>query len=386
MATTEDDPLEVTMNESKAGLSSDVEETNLPAPSVDSVPSEDFFVANFDNDPTAIVDSDDRTSAQSPREHVHPYLRPLPTVNMDAVQRAVHNIRRKRPEFDAQLPEWEAQHYHTWGYMLATTPSRHAIIPSAPLSAFRKASNPATCSRAPKAIAATARLSRSATIAEALARLDLLQSQDSFLIHVIGCDGTECGSEERIRERFGPVAAWIGAYAEAPRRLEIVLLGPNVPQSSTATVIHLERPAPHGLLESVKIRCYAGLYHDYVSKSRVEGTNESLESNKPSLIVAFQAGIWGYSEWEPTLTQLAGQSSGAPVVVTSYTIQEAELDAEAVECVLAKTWSDDANRVRAGRAWPPEWNPYASRQPRETATAPPGHVYRENAAWSCWRI
>jgi hypothetical protein len=385
--------MEVAWNVSNTSTSSEVEDSDPPASSAVSFPCEQLFVANFDDEARIFVDSREQTSTEEkPSEQPYrPAERPLPTVNLDAVQQAVQKIRGKRPDFDAQLPEWEAQHYQTWGFVLATTPLRHAIIPSGPLSAFRKASsNPSTsCSRYPKATAATARLSRSATIAEALARLDLLQSQDLFTIHVIGCDGIECGSQGRIQELFGPMAAWIGAYAEAPRRLEMVLVGPNVPpQSMTATTpMRLVRPALQCRLESAEIRCYAGLYHEYISKTKEDGTNESWQSNKPNMIVAFQAGIWGYSEWEPTLAHLANESSGVPVVVTSYTIQEAEDDAEAAERVLAKKWSgDDPSRVDAARAWPPEWNPYASRVPRETATAPPGRVYRENAAWSCWRI
>jgi hypothetical protein len=375
------------------------EEKPPHSPVGNSPAAQDFFVANFDDDDRLSDDSEDATALESNREHRQPNERLEPTVDLDAVRRAVRAIRGKGPGFDAQLPGWEAEHYHAWGLVLATAPLRHPIIPPAPLSAFRKAATSAaagsllSATPSSKAKAATAKLSRSATIAEALRRLDLLQSQERFVIHVIGCDGAECESEGRIRELFGPVAAWIGSYSEAPSKLEIVLLGPNIPSSPRSAAaddatlsVNLDRPASHGRLESVEIRCCPGLYHEYLSRVRMNDTSESRQTDKPSLIVAFQAGIWGYAQWEPTLVHLARQSHEVPIAVTAYTIQEAEDDAEVIERVLATEWTGDPGRARSACAWSPEWNPYASQQPRETATAPPGRVYRENAAWSCWRI
>lgn len=110
---------------------------------------------------------------------------------------------------------------------------------------------------------------------------------------------------------------------------------------------------------SMKANC--ALYHEW---ERPE---------KPDFVVMFHPGLWGYPFWELTLRRLL-ESGEPPILVTSYTIEEAELDEETVG-----TWcSGDVRWL-----WKPELNPFASETVRPTATAPKGHVYRENAAWQC---
>ena len=104
----------------------------------------------------------------------------------------------------------------------------------------------------------------------------------------------------------------------------------------------------------------------------------------------FHPGLWGYATWRASLRALLAR--GYPTVVTSYTPQEAELDALAVgAAVLAEADADDDDKAAAAAEarlrwfWRPEANPHASPVVRPTATAPPGHVYRENHCWFGFR-
>jgi hypothetical protein len=100
----------------------------------------------------------------------------------------------------------------------------------------------------------------------------------------------------------------------------------------------------------------------------------------PDVAVAFNAGVWGYKEWPTTLSRLVQLNLQIPLVLTAYTVQEAEDDAEVVEEIVG------AAEQSTKRIWGVESNPFASRKERPTATAVNGRDYRENAAWQAWRL
>jgi hypothetical protein len=115
--------------------------------------------------------------------------------------------------------------------------------------------------------------------------------------------------------------------------------------------------------------------------------------------MAFNAGIWGYNEWVPTLEALCRWKHAVPFVVTAYTIEEAEDDAEVMETTILSTSPsntstgihDSKELLDRKRLWSAEPNPFASKQERETASAAKGRHYFENGAWLAgldigWRI
>lgn len=328
----------------------DEEEEPLNLPPV-RLPAEDFgsdfFVTNFD-------DINLEQSAQGA-----PPPKPIPDIDADGVQRAVQSIHLKDPNLDNKLSEWEALQMEK----LVTAPRLHSIIPSIPLKAFHK--------KTEKAIQATANLSRSATIAEALRRLDLLQSQDYFQIDVVGCDHVECSSEDRLRQLFGPITRWIGNYPESPKHLKIRVIGPNVPPNAPKA---LEFTTDLARLTSAELVCLSGLYEECPNS----------DNNTANLRIAFNAGVWGYREWRTTIKHLAIQKREIPFIITAYTLQEAEDDAEVIREELTGTW--DADAAKAACIFEPELNSLASKQERQTSTALPGRRYRENGAWQGWRV
>ena len=176
-------------------------------------------------------------------------------------------------------------------------------------------------------------------------------------------------------------------------------------------------PSPSGV--SVRFRFNTGLYHD------VSGLFSA-----PDALFLFNAGLWGYDDWVPTLEHIlgcgassigietvrAGSGGASPqssqvasptvdtsipppigvVVVTSYCAEEAEDDMETVERVLLQNarrseCSDPSATSRPGDEtqvewlWKPEVNPHRSLVPRHAACAVEGRVLFENQMWQAIR-
>ena len=122
---------------------------------------------------------------------------------------------------------------------------------------------------------------------------------------------------------------------------------------------------------------HAKLYHEFLQEQT------SLTDSSIDLIISFNAGIWGYDSWKPTLQYLRvaheTTKKKIPLVVTAYTLWEAQEDYKVLQETFAQSFS---------LAWKPQLNPFGSHMTRPTSTAPPQQTeaYRENAAWQAWRV
>ena len=313
--------------------------------------------------------------------------KPMPDIDSAAVQKAVAGIINNTSDsLGAKLRRWQDEQDRT--LKERKEKKEHDLIPSAPFKAFRKAT--------PKAIQATATLTRAATIAESLHRLSgLLLSQDCLNIHIVGADHVECQSEDRIRHHFSPLARWIGNNTYSPRTVKLSLVGPNVPSSMASlpnptnllTTPPEKDQAVHRL-RTAEAKCYEASYHDWLAEQR------QTQQGLPDLVVCFNAGIWGYDEWKPTIRCLLDlKDSAIPFLVTSYTLLEAEDDFDVIQEVVnsvketkTKDPNDMPHKKKMQYIWGPEDNRFGSKQKRETATALEGREYRENAAWQAWRL
>lgn len=280
----------------------------------------------------------------------------LINVDPEAVLNAIESIRTKDPKFMRKFEGWDRQYQERRQRSL---PEIHPIVPRAPLSAFRNSTA--------KAIQASARLSRSGTLAEALRRLDILRgSSQNLRIHIVGCDAVE---SDALQSTFGPIIRWLGNYVECPNAVHFDLIGPNVPQSRSNTAHNLLH-CTNSRLQSARLKCHTCLYHDI--------DNDCT----PDLIVAFNAGIWGYDDWIPCLEYIIANDKRIPFVVTAYTIEEAEDDFEVIQSLVNNKYGGDGLNLE----WSAESNPFGSQLPRETASAAAGREYRENAAWQAWKL
>lgn len=171
-------------------------------------------------------------------------------------------------------------------------------------------------------------------------------------------------------------------------------------------------PSTAGAL-TVHLSYNSGLYHD------VSGLFAT-----PDALFLFNAGLWGYDDWEPTLEHVlgcdraacrsdhagnrqaspppitstnSGLGNAAPVVVTSYCSEEASDDMETLERVLL---GEDGRfsclvELSPGAAsnpvgglewlWKPEVNPHRSRVPRRTECGVEGRTLFENHSWQALR-
>ena len=134
----------------------------------------------------------------------------------------------------------------------------------------------------------------------------------------------------------------------------------------------------------VQLRYNSGLYHD---------VSELFPT--PNALFLFNAGLWGYDDWEPTLEHVLGcvcsdRGDGAdrpPVIVTSYCSEEASDDMETIQRVVSE--SDGCGKCLDGDGlewlWNPEVNPHRSLVPRPTKCGVDGRVFFENQSWQALR-
>jgi hypothetical protein len=354
--------------------------------------------------------------------------------------------------------KWKPSHC---SYTPFLVPTIHPLIPPKALLAFQRFSK--------KAKLATANLTRSATIAEAISRIYLSKNktQESerdrgeddwwtwkkkkddvsmdeknvnhddnddttvFVIHCIGADRVECQTRENIVKMFQPIVKWIHGYGfgyrngyghgldlfeneniqensalcsssssclEQARHLRIELLGPNVPLHSEDFGNMNLLPSTHnipGKLMSATLICKNCMYHDYIEKMTITNEKNQTQTRRyPNMIIAYNAGIWGYTDWHPTLKSLYKLTKPVPFVITAYTIYEAEDDAHVLDEVLREEWNTSTKSCTSSRnngmigmdgkrcLWGAELNPYASRVIRETKSS--DNIYHENGAWQAY--
>jgi len=370
-------------------------------------------------------------------------------MDVNAIQKAMKSIRLKSPQLATTLDEGSSTSFSTGVAHTATdsalntiiksttsaieTSSQqqqqqlasHAIIPSGPLAAFRR--------NTPKAQSASANLTRSATLSDAVVRLWPIitfrrkvramglsgtmanpsspQSSTTLVIHIIGADGVECSSEELVRKSVGSFVRWIDAAlssgvlshdrssttaaAAQLDRIDSLLIefsGPNMPNVLVGKELDLlpdkvnSESSNVGGLISAKAIFQQREYHEDST-----GDNNTISD----LVIAFNAGVWGYDSWKPTIaSMISSASSGRSgigetmFVITAYTVEECEDDAEVIAQVVEETALSKKNNtsILGRQIWGPEANQFASRLERKTASAPPGRKYFENGAWQAWLL
>jgi hypothetical protein len=288
------------------------------------------------------------------------------TVNVEQVKAVVHTIssQQQHSTFHQRYQDWEQQQQQQ---ECCVIPKTHALIPSNSLHAFVKSSQ--------RAQQASASLTRSACLADALVRLNLLQSSESdshLTIHVVGCDGVECS---QVQLHFGPFIKWLHDSSNnlhSWKSVSIHLIGPNVggngPRPLSPVDLLPKRP---GTLHSVTACIHESLY---------DALWYNNQPAPPHCIMAFHAGIWGYDSWNGTIEFWMHHCTGVPIVITAYTLQECLDDFDVMDEHV-----QNHRDVQQCCLWSPQLNPWASTLPRTVVTAPEGRVYRENAAWQAWK-
>ncbi len=351
-------------------------------------------------------------------------------------------------------------------YPIVNVPKYHPLIPSKSLLAFCRGNTKKSIdvtsrlTRSATLAHGMIRIFESGTIFQSI----LDDNEDGvFVIHIVGADHVECSTVETLEQAVGPFVQWwqkasksqgstkshpsasssstlpssMGTIFSSFKHLRIELLGPNVPISSTKrrpirlypkkerTNINGTAPQNESLvgLHTATTMCRNCLYHDYIQTLQEEGESnnkismvnkfgdssvnqEIKEQHKshvlPHCIIAYNAGVWGYDDWIPTINAINDKlPSKTPFIVTSYTLQEAEDDADVIRDILLERVKN-VDKIDAGEdtgpkdtttydslaekqiLWEPSLNPFGSRKLREMATSPGSRPYFENGAYQCW--
>ena len=216
---------------------------------------------------------------------------------------------------------------------------------------------------------ATKLKSRCFTLYSALLRLGIVNKNPQedlpavLSVHVIGCDPCDLCCHDPL-DGFKFLRNLLSKKGCSEVRL--LLCGPNCRHGHVEAHSEDQRRETDDALDFPKISITSTrlLYHEYC---------EQFKPTEPNIVIAFNAGLWGYSSWQQTLELLLGsQRSSTPLVVTSYSPEEAEMDRDTIREVQPCTkW-----------IWEPEENPYRSLVPwpQSDGTLPTAY---ENAYSQC---
>ena len=154
----------------------------------------------------------------------------------------------------------------------------------------------------------------------------------ALIIHVVGADGVECSSEELVRRSVGPFVRWLDAALRSGAlslgthsdidALLIEFSGPNMPNALIGKDIDLlPQPNPQSKydesgLVSAKAIFQQREYHELPSYGGDNDANDSVASSA-DLVIAFNAGIWGYDSWKPTVAHMCTPKANAMTVIIS---------------------------------------------------------------------
>ena len=243
---------------------------------------------------------------------------------------------------------------------------------------------------------------RDRTMVRALGRLGTLErvarARDAAAAADDDGDGTDAHATMRVlclgadrHEGTNPQAtarAFVGVREAALRAgvetVSVLCVGPNVKvddgveldvvydvrdgMSASSSVADVPARA------ALQVEYRTGLYHD-----------EAAAATHSDVAFAFNAGVWGYdpSDWAPTIERVVIDEC-TPLVVTSYTLLEAESDEEAMRLSLSAF-----NNVEW--VWQPEMNPSRSTEVRDLGFDRADYIssdkdssaLKENSAWQC---
>jgi hypothetical protein len=211
----------------------------------------------------------------------------------------------------------------------------------------------------------------------------------SLTIHCLGAEPNECEHLSQIPRMYHQLLTVLRALGV--RSLSLHFVGPNL-LGGQFDSLHLSPNSPsfpfsiHSPLSlELNLFRYCGLYHDYFLHHCPLATAD----DKIDLLICFNAGLWGYTDWIPTL-RLISSLSITQTVITSYTLQESEEDFDVVEdhCHPSPCPSTQQQRYqRLHWNFESELNPFRVREPMWRSSAPPSAAkYFENNYWQSFSL
>jgi hypothetical protein len=178
-------------------------------------------------------------------------------------------------------------------------------------------------------------------------------SKVTALDYCYNCDyaNPRCRNQETA-DVFAELCCLVGRHGV--QFLRLLLIGPHVRPCLHNTTHSGLCGGPKAAILSVQYS--TDLYHERVSEA---------ESACPLAVFCFDAGVWGYDSWLPTLSVAVACS---PVIITSYNGEEAADDLDTLEDALENGRLALASGGTIQWSWGPEKNPFGSRHLRQSAT------------------
>ncbi len=209
--------------------------------------------------------------------------------------------------------------------------------------------------------------SRINTIIGAIKRISAEPSTEGYVIHIVGAEENEVYglNEEILARKYSRLFDYF--VQNNVNRLHLVFIGPNVilPDSHHIAL-------KHGQM-SVQVDAYSQLYHEYYT----------THDDKPNLVVLFNAGVWGYTDWLPTLAILDRFQSDVYILITSFTMEEADDDDD----TIVEYFSTHKNSKTIEFLWKPELNQHHTSLEYERGHALDlNRKYIDNMYWYCFHF
>ena len=213
----------------------------------------------------------------------------------------------------------------------------------------------------------------------------------SFTIHCLGAESKEYTDFASMLSGYNLL--FNSLHHLGVSDLKLVFIGPNLYPSGE------DSPTSYRFEDKLNIHfsICCNLYHNFVDQQLAHEHNtvipvSSLSSDSPpislrcmelvDLVILFQAGLWGYDSWHPTL-KMFGVLPITQIVITSYSLLEGENDFDTLEehCCYKEGEGESEGTRWCVWNFEDEKNPYACTEPIPRTSAPDCNIYYDNCAW-----
>lgn len=236
------------------------------------------------------------------------------------------------------------------------------------------------------------------------------EDEQSLSLHFVGSDETECSETlffpQSFADHYGILLTHL--FEKRVRIVHFLFVGPNMnfqlaEKAFSFSFLNSSWPDRLDPL-TVHVSAQSVCYHELPASVFREDTL--------LFVMMFNAGIWGYPAWAPTLlflkvlsrhTRRSPRSSdlnedvdlkpiGPVCLVTAYTLPEAEEDFDEIEKLFAPgsphTEATAETSARLVWVWECELNAQRCDKPISKRTQPTGSdsVYLSNHYWSCFQF
>ena len=187
------------------------------------------------------------------------------------------------------------------------------------------------------------KLTYSMTTFMSILRLGILDARPEELrLHIIGADWKEGRSVEQSIDVFRDLVLLLGRFSGGKflKRVHITLVGPHIEVKMAGTSHENLKVSKDLHVPTLSLRYSDTLYHKFKHEA----------GKLPHLVCAYNAGIWVFDEWTPTVLHVY-RNLNCPLVISSYNLHESVEDRLTMEEIGIKPehwcWTPELNVFRS---------------------------------------